>query len=500
MDLKRRIVVALPPVGEAAWSGIGPIGVLRFRSERQTKLAVAVRVVSPWVEAGEPLLPGLPFPATTEIAFHRAFMPLSARELTPAKRSCDVGFKGMVGGREGRSGPAPLSIQIGDEKRRYTLSTAEGGDLAALSAELSSGGTGKLGHGDVRPFADDASYDEETEIDAIHSIAPVLRFPHPVVKSPIKVTSDWASLDATLGFDVFIRVDYLDDTISLPAVRCDAVTFDFDERRVEWLFRGIALDPAEGREIERVVVSAFAAGQDEFKARVDAWLPHSAFVHAATPAEVEGGVHPESLADDELAMARYSTWDVGPAAATIPIEEVAQIQVELQQGRNRAAVLDGHGLDEYRWNVEERAASEGLAESGAAMLDSSELDPEAPPSAEADETRDLATRYRKAYEEALGATPYAGKVLELDRYAEIRAAMELRNPVRVLERAKLAVGDFVSIEMSMQSRFEASEPERLAFEKSYAAALARMEAEGPHDDDFDAGSEDDDDDADKGGA
>jgi hypothetical protein len=317
-----------------------------------------------------------------------------------------------------------------------------------------------------------------------------LRFPYPVLGSRIAVQSDFFRLDAVLGFDVFVRVDYLDDTVSLPVARCDALTFDLDRRQVEWLFRAVAVDPAEGREIERVVVAAFAPGQDEERSRVDAWLPHAVFAHAAGPEHVRAGAVPEPLDEEELAMARYSTWDTPHVASTLPIEEVAQIQVELLRGRERSAVLEAHGLDTYHWSVEERAAMDRLAEAGLASIedeDAARGEGSAAPGAGED-----VARYREAFARALADTPREGREWSVREYAELRAALEVKNPLRVLERAGLGPAEVIGLDFEMQARLEASQAERKEYEQCHSQALSRLEASAGDEDDF-APPEDDDD-------
>ena len=507
-DLERRAVVALPPVGEAFWSGIGPVGLLRFRDAGASKIAVAVRVVSPLPAPGEPFLPGAPLPVFCEPPRTRTFAPLSGRELVPFKRECDVSFLGRLtpqspGGavahRSGGVASVTMELQVGDTRRVLSMALAgEKVELGEVRAAVAGGPDVLLGPSPLEPLDDFEHFDFTRDGDRFQSAGPPLRFPYPKAGSRIAVQSGFFSLDAVLGFEVFVRVDYLDDTVSLPVAVCDALTFDLDRRQVEWLFRAVVIDPAEGREIERVVVAAFAPGQDEERSRVDAWLPHAVFEHAAGPAHVRAGTHPGPLDDEELAMARYSTWDTAHFASTLPIEEVAQIQVELIRGRERAAVLEAHGLSEYQWNVEERAAMDRLAEAGMSSVEDEDAAEGQDRKAPADAREDL-DRYREAHTRALAETPFEGREWTVPEYAELRAALEVANPLRVLESAGLGPAQLIGLDQLMEARFEADAAERRQFEERFEEALARLAASAEREGDF-APPDDDDDDSESGDA
>ena len=539
IDLERRVLVASPPVGEALWSGIGPVGLLRYRAVGVPAFAVVVRVVSPFPEPGEAFLPGVPYPAWGEPVGggHEA---LRAREMVPFKGSCDVGFRGTLGvvgaggeegsresgspesgSREGGSGRAAavtLDVRVGDTARGFAMELSGATvDLGRVRAKVLGGGGDEvmLGPGETELFEDGQHFHLEEDQERFRSAGAALRFPYPEVGSRVRVEAPFFSLDAALGFELFVRVDYLDGSVSLPEVRCDAVLFDLDLRQAEWVFRAVAVDPAEGREIERVVVAAFPPGQDEDRARVDAWLPHARFAWAAGPREVKEQVHPRELGDDELTMARYSTWDTGHFASTLPIEEVAQIQVEMLRGRARGAVLEAHGLSEYQWCVEERAAMERLAEAGLAGIeDGAAGDPgdgldtgsggpgpksgavgaaSAGADGAADEdARDAVTRYREARARALAETPFEGKRWSVAEYADLRAALSTRNPVKVLEKAGLGPAELVGLDFEMAARMEAHPAERAEYEACFERALAREEAAAEGADDFSPAEDEDD--------
>lgn len=472
-DLERRIVVAVPPVGEAEWSGLGPVGCLRYRDGGESKIAIAVRVVSPLPDKGDPLLPGSPIPPSRDRPLLTAFRPLAGRELVPRKSGCDVGFVGAV--TRGGSASALMELHLSDLRRVLSVPLAGGEvDLRQVRATVVGGGEATLGPRSIDPLDDFGRFDFDDDPERFQSADPPLRFPFPEVGGRVAVQSSFLSLDAALGFNVFVRVDYLDDTVALPVAVCDALTFDLDQKHVELLFRAVVIDPSGGREIERIVVAALAPGQDEIRSRVDAWLPHAAFAHAAGPSEVRAQAHPEPLDDEELTAARYSTWDLGPCASTLPIEEVAQIQVELLYGGERGAILDAHGIDAYDWSLEERAAMERLAGAGMSSVEDKEEGPAVREDGEV-------ARYRDAYAQALAITSFKGRAWSLSDYAELRAALEARNPVKVLEREGLGPADLIGLELSMQARFDASDTERRAFEELFERALSRYEA-SPEDD------------------
>jgi hypothetical protein len=503
-DLERRALVAFPPVGEASWSGIGPVGMLRYRGAGVPAFAVAVRITSPLPRPGEPFLPGAAVPAWTAPRETPAFPPLAARELVPFKHDCDVGFLGTLassggaGPLLGRGATATMDVRIGDTRRGLSMVLhGERIDLAEVRATALGGAEVRLGPRVMEPFDDLQHFHLEDDAERFCSAGLPLRFPYPVIGSRIAVRSDFFSVDAELGFEAFLRVDYLDGTVSLPLTRCDAVTFDLDRGQVDWLFRAVAVDPAEGREIERIVVAAFAPGKDEERARVDAWLPHARFAWAAGPREVREQVHPEPLDEEDLAMARYSTWDTAHFASTLPIEEVAQIQVELVKGRDRAAVLEAHGLSAYQWSLEERAAMDRVAEAGVAAIDDA-----APPDGEKRSAPDVGedlTRYREAHARALAEIPFEGRAWTVPEYAELRAALEARNPVRVLEKAGLGPAELIGLSSAMDARFEASPADRQEYEECFEGAAARLEAADEEEDDFAPLDDDDDEDEDDGG-
>ena len=128
-DLDRPIVVAVAPVGEASWSGVGPVGVLRFRDRGASKLAIAVRVVGSFPEEGRPLVPGFPMPASSPVPALAGLPPLSGRELVPWKPLCDVALVGTVARPGVHLGPhaMPLEIAIGEINKSRQLETAEEG-------------------------------------------------------------------------------------------------------------------------------------------------------------------------------------------------------------------------------------------------------------------------------------------------------------------------------------------------------------------------------------
>jgi len=481
--LAPRVVVAFPPVGEARWPGLGPVGLLRYRDAGHPRIAVAVRVVTPFPAAGEPFLPGEPLPALEASAPPAALPPLRGRELVPYKRACDVGVVGtLIAASDAPPADAAsvnVEVRVGDERRLLSLPLAGARvDLAGVTAVALGAGEVRLGPREIDPIAEYAQIDLAEGTEPFQSAGEPLRFAHPEVGTSIALAASFLAVEAALGFEVFLRVDYRDGAVSLPVARCDAVTFDLDRRQVEWVFRGLVHDPSEGRDIERVVVAAFAPGKDEARARVDAWLPHAAWSVAWDVEHVRAAAHPRPLDEEELAMARYSAWDLGPFASTLPIEEVARIQVELVRRKDRAAVLAAHGLTTYGWNVEERAAMERLADAGVSAID----DPDAegrPPS-----TDDDLIRYRDAHAEALAEVPFEGRAWSVPDYAELRAALEARNPIRVLERAGLDAAALIGLDQQMEARFEASPAEREEFEARFEEALARLEAEGDGADDF----------------
>lgn len=464
------ITVAFPPVGETFWSGIGPVGFLRYRDKRSSKTTIVVRIATPFPSSGETLLPGHPYAAWTDRPESREFSPVRGRELVPFKASCDVGFIGQLPW----STPSEFQISIGEEKRLVFLTNT--GATIGQYANL------PLAPSHFDPLEESRRFDRDQDPDRFQSAHPALRFPCPISGKRIAITSNAFSLETTLGFDIFIRVDYLDDTIALPPAICDGILFDFDQRQIELTFRAVVNDPAEGREIERIVIAPFAPNQDEERSRIDMWLPHAQFAHAAEVEDVRRNQHAPTLDEEQLTMARFSTWDLGPCAATLPIEEVAQIQVEMLRNPKRAEVLEAHSISEYQWSIEERAAMERLAEIAPATLDDNDDNDDENPEDVADgassENADDAIRYQNAYLEALNSTPTQAKPWELADYAELRAALEVKNPAQELQRRVMSPGELIQLDQIMESHFETHESDRQRFEGLFEDALARMRTEG----------------------
>src|SRR5262245_54281889 len=102
-SLSRRVLVAFPPVGEALWSGIGPVGLIRYRDAGIPRMAVSVRVVSPFPAEGEPFLPGEPIPSSAALPPPALALgaPLRGREIVPFKRACDAGVTGTLVTQDG---------------------------------------------------------------------------------------------------------------------------------------------------------------------------------------------------------------------------------------------------------------------------------------------------------------------------------------------------------------------------------------------------------------
>jgi len=481
MALHAPVVVAFPPVGETFWSGIGPVGFLRYRDKRSSKTTIVVRVVSPFPRDNETLLPGRPFAAWTECPEPIEFDPIRSRELVPFKASCDVGFIGQLPWNR----DSAFDVHIGSESR--TVMLTQNGATIGQYAEV------PLEPRHFDPIDESRRFDRDNEPDRFQNAHPALRFPYPACGNRIAITSDAFSLNGTLGFDVFLRVDYLDDTVALPPAICDGILFDFDRRVIEWTFRAIISDPSDGREIERIVIAAFAPNQDEERSRIDMWLPHALFAHAAETADVRLGKHAPPLEEAQLAMARFSTWDLGPCAATLPIEEVAQIQVEMLRNPNRAAVLDAHGISDYQWSIEERAAMERLAELAPESLTDDDGDtPEISSNGASCENADDAIRYQNAYFEALGNTPTQTRPWDIADYAEFRAALEVKNPVQVLTQRGLSPGELINLDQVMESHFEMNEGDHQRFEVLFEEALVRLRAETNNDENVELDNDEED--------
>jgi hypothetical protein len=203
---------------------------------------------------------------------------------------------------------------------------------------------------------------------------------------------------------------------------CDTVWIDTDGETCVVVWRAVVA--AHAREVERILVSLEPVGEGRrgmLSLRREA--PRWPVTFAAEPEHLSP--EPEDAdEEDDRQMVHYellcAEHGVEP---TISLATYAAISAELSEGREkRVDVLRRHGFDEDSWLLEERAWLEktaGAAGEGDATL-----------GAELGE-RTIEARDR------LAAPAEAD--ISLEKYAAITAAMEVRDPEKVLAEEKLSL-------------------------------------------------------------
>jgi hypothetical protein len=252
----------------------------------------------------------------------------------------------------------------------------------------------------------------------------------------------------------------------------DTVTIDLDRGAVDLTYRGVLGATFQARdEIDRLIF-AFATEEEWAESGLERWndplrrLCRGTFRHAEERADVLSGTPPPDLTEEQLVVARYESWD-GPGApeTTIEVERFAAIQAELAEQRApRHELLAKHALDDYAWNVEERAWTERLA------------DPNEP------ERDALFARYDAARVEARKRHERSDeREMTVARWAHVRARIEGRDPMGALAGEGLGLGGWMRIEENMQERADADPAFAEELERELEAARARREATDPID-------------------
>lgn len=285
--------------------------------------------------------------------------------------------------------------------------------------------------------------------------------PSPRPGQPVALRWAGGVLEAPLGFAMLAWVDHVGGTVAGADMRCVDAELDPGGGSVTWTFVGAAAD-RNGEPLERIVVAAVAPHAPRDRAVIDPWLPRSRFVPVAQQDDLAAGRHPAPLPGELVELARWSTWDAGPVAATVPIELVARIQVELLGAPSRSEVLDRHGFDEHAWSLEERAAAERLA----AVV---------PETADAGTLPADVDRFARAWNEARSAQAQGGS--SVVDYARLCAALSLRDPSVALAEAGLDPGGFAALELEMAERLD-DPAAREAFDQAFETATASLEREG----------------------
>ena len=266
----------------------------------------------------------------------------------------------------------------------------------------------------------------------------------------------------TLGFTVGAFVRFKEGDPILVEMLCDAVYVDTNRGELELIWRGIYFDNTWSADVEHILIGILPPDLEEDAQieRLEEGLPLAAFSYAATSDDIEKQVAPPRLREEDLAMARLSTWENGPGACILTQDEFSQISAELAS-RPRGEVLDAHGFDEIGWSREEWAQSERIANESASLPDDLGDD---------DKNADIQVKPVRP--------PFTPRKIEISEYARLSAHLELRDPARVLSESKLSVNEFLIIEETMATLIDGDEALAAAFDTHIAAY--RAEARTAH--------------------
>ncbi len=252
-------------------------------------------------------------------------------------------------------------------------------------------------------------------------------------------------------------------------LKLDTILADLDRRVVDLTWRGfLALRRPPRFAVDRLVIGwvDVEAWREEDAGR--AWrnilkeLPRGRFAWAVERSDVEAGVAPPALTDDELTMARYTSWDqVAAATPELDMRTRARIAAELAEQREpRRDVLFRHGLDEHGWALEERATVEELAST-----------PTSP--AEADRQRVYAETFVEA-QDAL-ARPEEDR-LTIDDFARLLARAEQGTHEEAMRSLNVGMGALFRLDRKWRRRADADPQLRKELELALERARAEAEA------------------------
>ncbi len=275
----------------------------------------------------------------------------------------------------------------------------------------------------------------------------------------------------SIDFAVGTLVHFKENDPILVEMFCDSVYIDVNRREMELVWRGIYMDPTWGDDVERIILGVLPTGLDEHAqtALLEEGLSRAIFTFAAISDDIEKHVAPPPLRDEEITMARLSSWENGPGAPLLSADEFAQISSVLAletSSDSKAKILAAHEFDEIAWSREQWAQGERVANESAALPDDI-----------GDDDGEANIEVKPARSRVV-----LKKNLDIADYARLSAHIEVRDPARVLDEAKLSVGEFVAIEESMSDVME--EDARLAAEYERLLPTYRDEAARAHEADL----------------
>jgi len=395
----------------------------------------------------------------------------TARDFVPHKPSADLLLAGAAS-------KGTIHLRVG--KIGKIAEVFDGADLASGTRTASGTAARTSGDPDLGRAADGVRV-VAGEWNRNQEAADVMRVPWPRGDETVSVTtSDGRALSAPLPARVpYARlVSRTEAPDRLVDMCLDTLEIDVTSGRVDLTYRGVgALQRPDGLDLDRVDVMWWPADEPFVFAVAEAEIPRATVEIAWELEDIERGEPPPVLAGDELAAARYETWDVehGPLPV-MPVERYAKIAAELAEQREaRERTLTRLAVDPYTWDVEERAWSQMLA------------DPEVRD--DDDERPTLAAIYGEAFRVAQDAL---ARPEEADRtardFARVTAAMEVDEPARALVEERVTLGEYQRLERRMRARADkepdfAVELARLLDEERRRARTARRERRNGKDED-----------------
>lgn len=230
----------------------------------------------------------------------------------------------------------------------------------------------------------------------------------------------------------------------------DTVAIDLRARTLRLLYRGRWDVPLGWDDAVRAVLVLDRAGARRDPDAVLRDLPRARVSFVATPDDLRTGPRDEEERRT-LEIARYETWGHEEAPApTLPLELFARISAELAERTvRREIVLAQYGLEDYEFQVEERAWLERIGRAAT----------------EGDGT--LAETFGKSFEEAQAALAAGDPPgIDLELYARVAAQLEVAEDAgKVLEGEGLWVPRW--------QRLEARVDEKAGADPAFAEQVSR---------------------------
>lgn len=225
----------------------------------------------------------------------------------------------------------------------------------------------------------------------------------------------------------------------------DTIVVDVDKHELELTWRGIVTTLNDESDLDRILVGWLS--DDEMANPDKSWdamlreLPHGWFEHVWMFSDAEAGLPPAALDGDDLVRARMQSWShPHPPAPRLELERFTTVQAELAENREpRADTLKRHGLDEYKFGLEERAWLDRIA--GESRVGEGQ-----PP---------IAKQYAQAITSASDRLARPGEQERtLRSYAELLVRMERTDASKTLQQAGVTLGAWLRWDRQVMQRTE----------------------------------------------